>query len=87
MKARIPTIAWTREMVEAGALMSYGQNAADDYRNVANYVDRILKGAHPRALPVEQPTHPKLTVNRRTAKALGITLSQELLLRADEVIE
>lgn len=87
IRARIPTIAWTRELVAAGGLMSYGQNIADDYRNAANYVGKILKGAKPRDLPVEQPTNPKLVINRKTASALGIAISGELLLRADEVIE
>lgn len=87
LRGRVATLFWTREPVEAGALMSYGQNVADDYRNAANYVDRILKGANPRELPVEQPTQPKLTINLKTAKALGLTIPRELLLRADEVIQ
>jgi putative tryptophan/tyrosine transport system substrate-binding protein len=83
----VATMFWTREPVEAGALMSYGQNVADDYRNAANYVDRILKGANPRDLPVQQPTQPKLTINLKTAKALGLAIPRELLLRSDEVIQ
>lgn len=87
LRARVATLFWTREPVAAGALMSYGQNIADDYRNAANYVDRILKGARPGDLPVEQPTHPKLTINLKTANALGLSIPRELLLRADEVIQ
>ena len=87
LKHRMPTMFWTREPVEAGGLMSYGQNVADDYRKTATFVNRILKGASPRDLPVEQPTILKLTINRKTARALGLTLPQELLLRANEVIE
>jgi putative ABC transport system substrate-binding protein len=87
LKHRMPTMFWTREPVEAGGLMSYGQNVADDYRKTASFVNRILKGASPRDLPVEQPTILKLTINRKTAQALGLTLPQELLFRADEVIE
>ena len=87
MKARIPTIAWARELVEAGGLLSYGQNLADNYRHAATYVDKILKGAKPRELPIEQPMKIHLVINRKTAKALGITIPQSLLLRADEVIE
>jgi putative ABC transport system substrate-binding protein len=87
LRARVATLFWTREPVQAGALMSYGQNVADDYRNAANYVDRILKGANPRDLPVEQPTQPKLAINLKTAKALGLSIPRELLLRADEVIQ
>lgn len=83
---RVATIAWTRSLVDAGALMSYGQNVGDDFLNAANFVDRILKGAHPRDLPVEQPINPKLVINGRTAKALGLTLPPELLLRAADVI-
>lgn len=87
IRHRIATIGWTRDLVAAGGLMSYGQNVADDYRKVAEYVDRILRGARPADLPVQQPTSPKLVLNRRTAKALGLTLSPELMLRVDEVIE
>lgn len=71
----------------SGGLMSYGQNAADDYRKTATFVNRILRGASPQNLPVEQPTNLKLTINRKTANAFGLTLPQELLLRADEIIE
>ena len=87
IKARIPTIAWTRGLVEAGGLMSYGQNVPDDFRNAANFVDKILKGTNPRDLPVEQPTNPKLVINLKTAKAIGLTIPPALLGRADEVIQ
>ena len=67
--------------------MSYGQNLADFYRRSANYVDKILKGAKPGELPFEQATRLHMAINRRTAKSLGLSIPQELLLRADEVIE
>lgn len=84
---RLPSIFSYREDVEAGGLMSYGLNLADNYRHAATYVDKILKGAKPAELPIEQPTKIHLAINRKTAKALGLTIPQELLLRADEVIE
>jgi putative ABC transport system substrate-binding protein len=84
---RLPSMFPFREDVEAGGLMSYGQNLADHYRRAATYVDKILKGAKPSDLPIEQPTKIHLAINRKTAKALGLKIPQELLLRADEVIE
>ncbi|MBI3372472.1 MAG: ABC transporter substrate-binding protein [Betaproteobacteria bacterium] len=84
---RLPSSFYSRDDVEAGGLMSYGQNLKEFYRSAATYVDKILKGAKPAELPIEQPTRIHLAINRRTAKALGITISQELLLRVDEVIE
>ena len=86
-KNRLPTMFWTRELAEAGGLMSYGQNNAEQFRRAAYYVDKILKGVKPGDLPVEQSTRLEFVINRRTAKALGLTIPQELLLRADEVIE
>jgi len=84
---RLPSMSSYREFVDAGTLISYGQNIADYYRRAAVYVDRILKGAKPEELPIEQPTRIHLAINRKTAGALGITVPAELLLRADEVIE
>ena len=85
-KARLPTIYLRRENVDAGGLMSYGPNFGDLFRRSAGYVDKILKGAKPADLPVEQPTKFELVVNLKTAKALGITIPESILLRADEVI-
>jgi len=83
----LPTIAGRRDFVEAGALFSYAADPAAMVRNAAVFVDRILKGAKPGELPVEQPTRFELIVNLKAAKAFGITVPQSLLLRADEVIE
>jgi len=86
LKARLPTMHDFREMVEAGGLMSYGSNFASMFRRAAEYVDKILRGAKPADLPVEQPTKFDLIVNLTTAKALGLNITERFLLRADEVI-
>ena len=85
-KSRLPSVAAVREYVEAGGLMSYGPSFVENYRRAATYVDKVLKGAKPADLPVEQPTNFELFINRKTAKALGLAVPRELLLRADEVI-
>jgi len=86
-KHRLPTMFRDREHVEAGGLMSYGANLPDLSRRAATFVDKILRGAKPADLPVEQPTKFELVINVKTAKALGLTIPQSLLLRADEVIQ
>jgi putative ABC transport system substrate-binding protein len=87
VKNRLPTIFSSREFTEAGGLMSFGQDLAEHYRHAASFVDKILKGSKPGDLPIEQPTVLELVINRRAAKALGITIPQELLFRADKVID
>jgi putative ABC transport system substrate-binding protein len=84
---RLPTMYPYRSYVEAGGLMSYAPNDIDQFRRTASYVDKILKGAKPADLPVEEPTKFELVVNLKAAKALGLDLSAETLTRADEVIE
>jgi putative ABC transport system substrate-binding protein len=87
LAARLPTAAGFREFVEAGGLMSYGSNLPNQYRRAAEYVDKILRGAKPGDLPVEQPTKFDFVINLTTAKALGLKMPEAFLLRADEVIE
>jgi ABC-type uncharacterized transport system substrate-binding protein len=87
LAARLPTMHGTREVVEAGGLMSYGPNFTDLFRRAANYVDKILRGTKPADIPVERPTKFDLVINLTTAKALGINVPPTLLARAAEVIE
>jgi len=87
LRYRLPFASTNRETIEAGGLLSYGANIADSYWRAASYVDKILKGAEPADLPVEQPTKLYLIINSRTAKALGLTMPHSLLISADKVIE
>jgi putative tryptophan/tyrosine transport system substrate-binding protein len=87
LKNRLPSISEQSEHAEAGGLMSYGANQREQFRRAATYVDKILKGAKPADLPVEQPAKFELVINRKTAKALGLTIPQPLLISADKVIE
>jgi len=87
LAARLPTMHTFREWVEAGGLMSYGANFPDSFRRAADFVDKILRGAKPADIPVEQPTKFDLIINITTAKALGLEIPPKLLALADEVIE
>jgi ABC-type uncharacterized transport system substrate-binding protein len=87
LKSRLPSVSRSREHVETGGLMSYGADQADNYRRVAIYVDKILKGVKPANLPVEQPTKFQLVINLKTAKQIGVTIPQRVLARADWVIK
>jgi ABC-type uncharacterized transport system substrate-binding protein len=86
-KLRLSLMSHTREWVEDGALLAYGPDYPDQFRRAAYFVDKILKGAKPADLPVEQPTKFELVMNLKTAKALGLTFPQSVLLRADEIIQ
>jgi putative ABC transport system substrate-binding protein len=86
-KSRLPSTYSSREAVEAGGLMSYGADLADSYRRVATYVDKILNGAKPADLPVEQPTKFEFVINLKTAKQIGLTIPPNMLARADRVIK
>ncbi len=87
LKSRLPSMYVRREFVDAGGLMSYGADLADSYRLVAVYVDKILKGSKPADLPVQQPTKFELIINLKTAKQIGLTIPQKVLVRADKVIK
>jgi len=87
IKHRLPTMSMLKDVVEAGGLMSYSPNYDDLYRRGAIYVDKILKGAKPAELPVEQATKFELVINLKTAKAIGLTIPQSVLARADQIIE
>jgi putative tryptophan/tyrosine transport system substrate-binding protein len=87
LATRLPTISVTKALAEAGVLMSYGPNFSDMFRRAANYVDKILRGTKPGDLPIEQPTKFDLTINLKTAKALGLAILESFLQRADELIE
>ena len=86
LKHRLPALHQFKEFAQAGLLMTYGAVVADLYRRSASYVDRILKGARPGDLPVEQPTRFEMVINLRTAKVIGVTIPPSMLVRATEVI-
>ena len=86
LKSRLPSMYSSREAVDAGGLMYYGADEAESYRRVAYYVDRILKGAKPADLPVEQPTKFEFVINLKTAKQIGVTIAPEVLARANKLI-
>ena len=87
IRYRLPAIAGVRELAEAGCLLAYGPVRTDNYRRAAQFVDQVLRGARPGDLPIQQPTKFELVVNLRTARTLGVTIPQALLLRADQVLE
>jgi len=87
LKSRLPSVYNTSDAVDAGGLMSYGADEAESYRRVADYVDRILNGAKPADLPVEQPTKFELVINLKTAKQIGLTIPPEVLARASKLIK
>ena len=87
LKSRLPSMYGSRHAVEAGGLMSYGTVQAESYRRVAYFVDRILKGAKPADLPVEQPTKFELVINLKTAKQIGVTIPPAVLARANRLIK
>ncbi len=87
LKSRLPSMYAFKEYVEAGGLMFYGADLTDSYRRVAYFVDRILKGAKPADLPVEQPTKFELVINLKTAKQIGVTIPPEVLARANRLIK
>jgi len=85
-KYRLPTLAWTKEFVTAGVLMAYGADERVTWRRLAEYVDKILKGANPAELPIQQPTEFRLSINLRTARALKLSIPETVLQRAEDVI-
>jgi putative ABC transport system substrate-binding protein len=87
IRHRLPSVFWQKEHAEAGALMAYGSPFTDTFRRAAYFVDRILKGAKPADLPVEQPMKFELVINLKTAKQIGLTVPPNVLARADRVIK
>ena len=87
LRTRLPSVFQTREALHIGGVMSYGADRVNTYRRVANYVDKILKGAKPADLPIEQPTKFELAINLQTARHIGLTIPPAVLARADRVIK